>query len=196
MSTVVRLNWLNQSALDNYNRHESAWRHCVRCQIGELALCHVFARGTLPCEFLFIGEAPGKDENRIGLPFVGMSGDVLNGIIEWVYSRQPFHYAITNTVACRPTNYKNGPNRQPTDEEQSNCANRFDDILTFSKAQAIILLGHVARDYWLGKEADVVNKYPMLELPHPSRILRSGKNKQRMIEDSQEKLLAFVRSRR
>lgn len=170
-------------ALRVLNRTEPKWGYCVKCGIGRLADQHVFWRGTLPCDVLFIGEAPGKEEDREGFPFVGKSGKLLDQMINAVQfgcyrqlSEQPtrfsndFTWAVTNVVCCRPTDKLGGPNRPPSPREVENCLPRLDVFVRAAAApKAIICLGRVAE-----KHCDGRFDIPMRYIYHPSFIIRQG----------------------
>src|SRR3990167_7599455 len=111
--------------LQQWKSHKKSWRRCTRCEIGRLAAKHVFGRGQLPCDVLFIGEGPGKSEDVLGEPFVGISGRILDSWIAEVISKTTLRWAVTNIVACRPTDRLGGPNRAPTKEEICNCESRL-----------------------------------------------------------------------
>lgn len=178
--------------------HMLSWNNCTRCTIGKYTVPKVHVRGTLPCAVLMIGEAPGKEEAKGGYPFLGMSGDNVNSWIEWcnhMWSKetpQPFPtYALVNTCACRPCDKKNGPNRKPTDLEQQNCAPKFRELLTMANPSSIILLGAVARDYWLSQPYREVNTLPYAALAHPSPLRVGGPNTGES-RKAREQMLAFL----
>lgn len=180
-----KLKVLDRATSDAFERHRARWSDCVRCEIGRIATKHVFARGTLPCDILFIGEAPGVSEDALGKPFVGESGDVLD---KWILETQTavidedckgrrqrlpdsgFSYAITNTVCCRPTDAPGGKNRAPSPEEQSNCGQRFLRFVDIAAPRGVVLLGKVAENRWF----DVDSPIPKLAVYHPAYLLRSG----------------------
>lgn len=159
-----------------FRDHVTAWNKCLKCKIGELAFKHVFARGTLPCDVLFIGEAPGKSEDVIGLPFVGPAGKVFE---TWV-DNVPYTWAVTNLVSCRPTVAESGPNRQPTEAEQVNCQPRLSEFIKLAKPRAIVFLGKLAENSWVGVSwnlSEIVAPdvgVPYLVLRHPAYVLRRG----------------------
>lgn len=167
----MTLNLKNSRVKKSWKLHQRNWRSCQRCPLGELAVKHVLARGTLPCQILFIGEGPGPSENVVGEPFVGRAGDLLNKIIEDVFSRvgRTFTFTITNVVGCMPTD--DGITfREPTEEEALQCSSRVNHFDDMARPKVLILLGKVAAkfrgSYWF--------KIPTLEVKHPSYILRKG----------------------
>ena len=152
-----------------YMDHTHDWRKCTKCSIGKHAYNHVFARGNIPCKVLFIGEAPGKSEDTMGLPFVGVSGKLLD---KWIAATgKVFSYAITNTVLCRPTDRIGGDNRPPTQKEMANCRPRLIDFIALADPKGIVLLGAVARD---NVSSFIPSGIKVLKLPHPAYVLRCG----------------------
>lgn len=183
---------------DPMEAHSQRWIKCTKCAIGHRAMHHVFARGKLPCRLLFVGEAPGKEENRLGVPFVGASGELLD---KWIaYAEHNFNgppdsfpwYAITNTVLCRPCDKPSGPNRKPQPFEQENCRPRFEEFLKMANPSSVVLLGAVATSFWLDQSAKVIDTYNTLELPHPSRCLRMGGERSPISQQAQRNLSLFI----
>jgi uracil-DNA glycosylase family 4 len=172
--------------LKQYDRHVNAWKGCVKCEIGEWAKHHVFMRGTIPCDVLLIGEGPGKTEDQQGFPFIGPSGILLD---EWL---EPYHgklkFAITNTVLCRPTNYKSGANRAPSFTEVRNCQPRLAEFIALSKPKAMILIGRIAKESVLGNWITI----PKVSVYHPAYVLRNGGRGIPMERDIRSKIAAFL----
>lgn len=173
----------NRKHKDAWYRHRKKWRDCQRCPLGEQAQNHVFARGTLPCKILFVGEAPGESEDIIGKPFVGPSGIMLEKLIarievngQWKNGRIKHFptYAITNTLCCFPQ--RMGRSRPPEKSELAACQNRLVEFIKLSEAKAFVALGPTATSVLidiLGKSDELTG--PVLTLKHPSYLLRSGR---------------------
>lgn len=178
--------------------HTVDWGQCVKCRIGTLAKQHVFARGVLPCDVLFLGEAPGPTEDMTGVPFSGRAGKVFAQFVThlnqgWFMSLpghkqlkmafdglrgvggEALRWAVTNTVLCQPVDESGGPFRAPSPEEKTNCCPRLDEfIATIAKPKAIICLGRQASDaapFW---EIKTSTGIPFVEIRHPSYIARKG----------------------
>jgi uracil-DNA glycosylase family 4 len=180
--------------------HVGAWGCCTKCDIGKYAANHVFFRGKLPCHLLVIGEAPGKDEDADGRPFVGRSGAMLNRWINHAvhdYMEQARRQsvvvlpriAITNTLLCKPQNNVASPVRPPKPLELHNCAPRLDEFVRLSRARAIVAVGRHAEascqatDWWGRKHR--------LFLYHPAYFMRPGP-KPTTPERQAEELARFV----
>ena len=92
------------------------YHQCQACPLGSLGRTHVvFGQGNPNASLMFIGEAPGRDEDLQGQPFVGRSGQLLNRVLEAIEIKRE-NVFITNIVKCRPPN-----NRQPLANEMDNC---------------------------------------------------------------------------
>ncbi len=63
------------------DQHIADWESCTRCPLHTTRRWVVLGRGTLPCDVLFVGEAPGNSENDIGKPFIGQAGKILDSLI-------------------------------------------------------------------------------------------------------------------
>lgn len=143
---------------------------CQRCPLGARAFRHVLYRGDLPAYLLFIGEAPGENENAMGEPFIGEAGRLLDRMIAETPVR--VSYGITNIIACWP--HRNPDTRQqlpPPREAIEACRPRVDDLIEILRPQRIVTLGAYAR-----KHVSHDQPYPLefLDLPHPAFILRKG----------------------
>ncbi len=123
------------------------WLRCKRCKISRWRRHVVIGMGTLPADICMVGEGPGKTEDLWGLPFQGGAGRILHqGIRDATHMaglRKPPSIYITNLIACRPTNARDGKNRAPTPEEAWACWKRLEKILQLCKPKRIVLLGKV-----------------------------------------------------
>ncbi len=160
---------------------------CTRC--GELASTRtqtVFGVGDPHARLCFLGEAPGADEDRLGEPFVGRGGQLLNKIIEACRIKREDVY-ILNMLKCRPPG-----NRNPLPEELANCRGYLERQLDLIRPEFICCLGAVASQNLLGttvsigklrgkihhfRGAKVVCTY------HPAFLLRSPSFKKETWED-------------
>jgi uracil-DNA glycosylase len=125
---------------------------CTRCQ--ELASSRtqtVFGVGNPEAEIMFVGEAPGADEDRQGEPFVGAAGQLLNRILEASRLKRSDVY-ICNILRCRPPG-----NRNPLPDEAANCREYLDGQIELVDPDYIVCLGSVAAKNLLGL-ADSIGK--------------------------------------
>lgn len=149
----------------------SGFKNCRSCKLHLYRKNVVYGRGDIPAKILFIGEAPGKDENLLGEPFVGLSGKLLDKILEDSKKRSrvdniPSFY-IVNTVMCRPTNEKHGENRQPSAAEIIACSENIMQIYNAVKPEIIVLIGKIAEKYYSHLK-------PNISIYHPAFLLRQG----------------------
>ena len=98
----------------------------------------VVYRGSIPAPIAFVGEAPGREEDERGEPFVGRSGKLLD---RWLAAMglSPGQVLITNVVRCRPP-----LNRPPTEEEAAACRPHLDALLAMAHPRAVVALGRSA----------------------------------------------------
>lgn len=187
--------------LDAQSKIRQAWEGCKLCPIGESCLNHVFGRGKLPAEVLFIGEAPGPQEDSHGYPFVGRSGELLETLIRDTYRLfRPYSYFVTNTIACFPAD-ENDPTkfRPPVEAEIRNCLPRLTDQLDIVRPQLIVFVGKVA-----AKLPTYLKKYNpawwdltpwfnrTVTIFHPSYILRNGGVRSLEYKQTRQKLVDFL----
>lgn len=178
-----------------WNGHMMNWYGCTRCPsgIGELAHRHVFARGRLPCDILFIGEGPGKTEDVTGFPFVGKAGRLLDW---WMEGLSPeISWAVTNLVLCRPCDGLGAPNRAPTRQEKDCCRPRlFELIEEVAKPLAFVLLGKQAAATLSSDPAFTARSSYLLELDHPAYVNYNGGKRSELDTKNKARLAAFVQA--
>lgn len=155
---------------------------CQRCRLAEGRTQVVFGTGNPHADIVFIGEAPGRDEDLQGEPFVGRAGKLLDKMMQAVGLDRQSAY-IMNTVKCRPPN-----NRDPQADELHACRHWFDAQLQLLSPKVICLLGRVAAQAVLESDAPLAalrgrwhdyHGIPVLVTYHPAFLLRSPQQKQR-----------------
>jgi uracil-DNA glycosylase family 4 len=150
---------------------------CKLCNLHETRNNIVWYRGTATenVDVLFIGEAPGKDEDLSGRPFVGRAGKVLD---KWIEEAGLTNYAIINIVKCRPPN-----NRKPNSSEIRACMPYLIEQINNMKPRIIVSLGAVPSSVLVNRKEVIVNIGKIFQsrygnviiFPHPSFILRGMK---------------------
>ena len=171
-----------------YRRHWNRWKDCTACPLHLQRNRVVLARGKVPAEVVFIGEAPGPSEDVIGKPFVGPAGKDrgcgLDHLIEVVLG-QRYSYAITNLVACFPREAKRAGVNEPPAEAVWACAPRLREFVRLCKPRLVVLVGKLASQYiqgaaqfrlddrpeqpeWVPLEGELL----FCEIIHPAAILR------------------------
>lgn len=154
------------------------YKKCLLCPLGFLGRTTVvFGEGNPDADILFIGEAPGKDEDIQGRPFVGRSGQLLNRALGLVGIQRSDVY-ITNIVKCRPPQ-----NRAPLPDEAGTCMNLFlSNQIKIIRPRVICTLGSIALSNLLGKPVSItkirgipIHQDSLIILPtyHPAYILRN-----------------------
>jgi uracil-DNA glycosylase len=150
--------------LSSYGRHKARWINCTRCSLCEKRNKVCLARGTIPCDVLFLGEAPGVSEDVLGSPFVGPAGHLLDRIIEESIPDE-VDYALTNLVACIPKDEDNDKVGEPPEEAINACAPRLKEFVRICRPNRVILVGTLAHKHF---KEDV----PTVKILHPAAILR------------------------
>ncbi|MDB4928019.1 MAG: Uracil-DNA glycosylase, family 4 [Myxococcaceae bacterium] len=150
-------------------------RACVACKLAPTRTQTVFARGNPDARICFIGEGPGADEDRTGLPFVGVAGQLLDRIIAAMRLSEEQVY-IANIVKCRPPN-----NRVPDHEEMSACTPFLLRQLEVVKPDVIVALGKTATAFLLDSKGSMTSMrgrwhswkgVAVMPTWHPSYVLR------------------------
>jgi len=161
---------------------------CVRCKLHKGRHNIVFGVGDPKARLMFVGEAPGEDEDLKGEPFVGKAGQLLTKMIEAMgLGRQDVY--ICNTVKCRPPN-----NRNPEPEELAACEPFLKGQLASVKPEAIVTLGKFAAQALLREQTPIsrlrgqwreYEGIPVMPTFHPAYLLRSPQEKVKVWEDLQ-----------
>lgn len=120
---------------------------CSKCDLSGMRKNMVFGEGNPNARLVFIGEAPGADEDRLGRPFVGRAGQLLDKGLNALDLHRDKDYYICNVCKCRPEN-----NRTPDDTEANNCLPYLRNQIALIKPKIIVCLGAVAMRYILGSD--------------------------------------------
>lgn len=117
---------------------------CKKCELCKTRNNSVPGKGNYNSKIIFIGEAPGRSEDKAGEPFVGAAGKKLSDALEYAgVSRETVY--ITNVVKCRPPN-----NRVPTQNEKESCRNYLESEIALIKPKVICIMGNTAYQSILG----------------------------------------------
>jgi DNA polymerase len=112
---------------------------CVACRLSEGRTQVVFGMGDPDADLMFVGEGPGAEEDKQGLPFVGRSGQLLDRLIAEELGRTRVSCYVANTTKCRPPG-----NRDPLPDEVATCWPWLDQQLDLIKPKVVITLGNFA----------------------------------------------------
>lgn len=176
------------SLQNNWQDLEQTVAVCQRC---ELHLCRkqtVFGRGSQQARLMLIGEAPGAEEDRQGLPFVGRAGQLLDRIITAVGLSMDDIY-IANILKCRPPN-----NRDPNAAEVAHCKDYLQQQVDLLQPQLILALGRIAAHNLLNVSTALSRlrgqpyvfgqtQVPLWVSYHPAYLLRNPADKAKAYED-------------
>ncbi len=150
---------------------------CQRCPLHESRTQPVFGVGNPSADWLIIGEAPGAEEDRLGEPFVGRAGKLLDEMLKALGESRETAY-IANVLKCRPPN-----NRDPSPEEAERCAPYLDRQIALIRPRVILAVGRIAAQRLLGSDAPLgrmrgqvfhygPNRIPVVVTYHPAYLLR------------------------
>lgn len=184
-----------------YQSHIDKWKDCVRCPLHEGRNRVVFARGKIPCDVLFVGEAPGTNENASGYPFDGPAGIKLDEIIQAaldsiiapidysaseldlmtegkIYQWEPPRIGYYNLVGCYPRKEKEAGTNEPPIEAIKACAPKLREFVELSYSKLIVTVGKLS-DKWVPAATHTIAKDPKARavqwasIVHPAFILRA-----------------------
>lgn len=156
---------------------------CVKCShLASSRKNVVFGVGNIDAELMFVGEAPGADEDEQGEPFVGKAGQLLTKIIETMGLQRGDVY-IGNILKCRPdTPGQSAGNRKPTAEEMQTCIPFLHEQIDLIRPKVLVALGATAVEGLLGKTIGITKlrgnwrEYrgiPLMPTYHPAYLLRN-----------------------
>ena len=165
---------------DNWEELERDVSNCKKCKLCMTRTNVVIGTGNKNAELMFIGEGPGEDEDKTGIPFVGKAGKLMDKAFDGLnISREKVY--IANIVKCRPPQ-----NRVPDKEEANSCLDYLRNQVILIKPKIIVLLGSTALKNILGENYGItasrgkwIEKKNILYMPtfHPAALLRDENKK-------------------
>lgn len=163
---------------------------CTRCRLHGERTQTVFSRGNAQAELMFVGEGPGADEDRLGEPFVGKAGQLLDKMIEAMGYRKGDVY-VCNVIKCRPPN-----NRKPEPDEIEACVGYLREQIELVGPKVIVALGATGVQGLLGTSVGITRmrgnwklyqgRIPIMPTFHPAYLLRQPEKKREVWEDLQQ----------
>ncbi len=165
---------------------QAAVARCTACELHATRTQTVFGTGNRNADWMIVGEAPGADEDRLGEPFVGRAGQLLNNMLRAIGLQREQVY-IANVVKCRPPN-----NRNPHVDEISRCLGYLQRQVELVRPRLILVVGRVAAhgllkvDTPLGKLRGQVYRFcdiPVVVTYHPAYLLRTPRDKAKSWDD-------------
>ena len=172
--------------MENWDTLLSKCRSCDKCELHKTRTKCVFGVGNKDADVLFVGEAPGEQEDLSGTPFVGRAGQLLDKFLLAVdISREDVY--IANILKCRPPK-----NRDPLPAEEDACLDYLREQVRLIKPKMIVCLGRIAAqrlikpDYKITREhGEWIERggFLITAVYHPALLLRDPRKKGEMLED-------------
>jgi uracil-DNA glycosylase family 4 len=159
---------------------------CKKCLLHKTRTNPVFGKGPIDAEIMLIGEAPGREEDLQGIPFVGKAGKELDNILRAAGIEKDKVF-ITNVVKCRPPG-----NRNPQENEMMKCNPYLVKQIQIIRPKVIVLLGNIALSLVTGSASGITKmrgktyeymSYPAIPTFHPAYIIRNPGSEKIVIED-------------
>ena len=159
---------------------------CRACALAETRTNVVFGVGSPEAEVLFIGEAPGANEDQQGEPFVGRAGKLLDDMLAMIGLDRSKVY-ITNSVKCRPPQ-----NRDPLNTEKDACRGFLRRQVELMRPKIIVCLGRISAAEIIKEDFKITQEHgqfferggiQMMALYHPAALLRDPRKKPETFED-------------
>ncbi len=154
---------------------EAAVADCTRCALSQTRTHTAFSRGDGSSGVCFVGEGPGAEEDRQGVPFVGPAGQLLDKMIV-AMGLKPSEVYVCNVVKCRPPD-----NRKPSPAEISACRGYLEEQLALMQPKVIVVLGATALEGLFGRSESITRArgnwrlyqgIPVMPTFHPAYLLR------------------------
>ena len=176
---------------------EKEIKACQRCDLARTRTQAVPGEGNKKAELLFVGEAPGRDEDLQGRPFVGRAGALLTKIIKAMnFSREEVY--ITNVIKCRPPQ-----NRTPNRKEIMSCYPYLLEQIELIKPRVIVALGGVAAKFFIPEASGIMKirgkwhefqGIPVMPTFHPSYLIRNERDRERkrMVWEDMQKVMELL----
>ncbi len=174
---------LHDGTMESLDVLATECRGCRRCPLAETRTQVVLARGNPSARLLLIGEAPGAEEDRLGLPFVGRSGQLLDRMLADAGLNPQRDLYIANAIKCRPPQ-----NRRPIPTELTACRPWLERQIALVDPDLILMVGATSlqavlgvkggitrlRGQWLAGEGPLLANRALMPLLHPSYLLRNA----------------------
>lgn len=182
------------SSEEGISEIEKEVENCRKCELWKTRKNPVPGGGAIPPRVMFIGEAPGFNEDQQGKPFVGRAGQVLDELLEMIGLKREEVF-ITNVLKCRPPG-----NRDPQPEEIKACTPYLDRQISLLKPKIIVALGNFATSYIMerfGMKMESIGKVhgkvfkisnlmlsaKIIPMYHPAVVLRNPNLRASLVED-------------
>ena len=173
---------------DSWEKLYSECAACHACELSETRTNCVFGAGSKNADLLFVGEAPGDNEDKMGVPFVGRAGKLLNEYLDAVGIERESVY-IANILKCRPPK-----NRDPRPSEEDACIDFLKRQIALLQPKLIVCLGRISAKRLISKSYKISDEHgvwfdfegiPITAVYHPALLLRDPRKKGEMMTDMQ-----------
>lgn len=160
---------------------------CTKCRLHQNRTNTVPGEGNQESRIMFIGEAPGADEDRLGRPFVGKAGQLLDKALNALGFSRDKNFYICNICKCRPEG-----NRTPEEDEAEACLPYLRNQVALIKPRIIVCLGATSARYIIDRQARITSirgqwferkGYSIMATFHPAALLRDESKKRLFWED-------------
>ena len=187
LAPVWRLRARPKPASSSWVPLKAAVSACTKCGLAKTRTQTVFGVGDENADWMLIGEAPGAEEDRLGDPFVGQAGKLLDNMLAAIGLSRRENVYIANVLKCRPPG-----NRNPTPEEVEKCTPHLLQQIELIKPKLILAMGRFAAQTLLKSDASIaslrgrVHSYagvPLIVTYHPAYLLRTLEDKAKAWED-------------
>lgn len=179
---------VNSQILANWPELKKQIADCVLCDLCKTATNIVLGVGNKNAKIMFIGEAPGANEDLQGEPFVGRAGMLLNAMLQSIGLKREDVY-ITNILKCRPPN-----NRDPLPQEIKLCTPYLLKEIDLVQPKVLVAVGRIAAQFLLNTTESMgrlrnhtyhygQQKIPLIVTYHPAYLLRSPSEKKKAYQD-------------
>lgn len=184
--TAVQTDLSAIAAMD-WDALREAVLHCTRCDLHKTRTQGVFGTGDPHAEWLIVGEAPGAEEDRLGEPFVGQAGKLLDAMLAAIGLKRGENVYIANVLKSRPPR-----NRDPLPEEVAACLPYLERQIDLIQPKLVLAMGRFAAQSLLVTDTAIsrlrgrVHSYrgfPLVVTYHPAYLLRNPADKARAWED-------------
>ena len=171
----------------NWDELEQKCAVCTRCGLCRGRTNVVFGVGDRTADVMFVGEGPGEQEDRQGVPFVGPAGKLLDEMLCIIDLDRQKNCYIANIVKCRPPG-----NRDPEEDEQDACIEYLRNQVALVRPKIIVCLGRIAAKRLIDPEYRITRQHGqwvekngiwMTAIYHPSALLRDTAKRPETFED-------------
>jgi len=187
---------IDHSPVETLSKLEKSVSICKACILCETRTQTVFGTGSSHAKIMFIGEAPGAEEDKQGKPFVGRAGQLLTQMLKAIQLTREEVF-IANILKCRPPQ-----NRDPLPEEVAKCTPFLQEQIDLIQPKLLVALGRISAHYLLNTKTALTklrgqifeyNKIPLIVTYHPAYLLRAPQEKVKAYEDL-KKIKFFIKT--